>query len=79
MVHKAVINSLQDFINRYKNILQNHVIDTTLASGNPLHYRRNFWERILKLVMTIDDNIKHEKLQYDIDCKASKISALLAR
>lgn len=29
--------------------------------------------------MTIDDNIKHEKLQYDIDCKASKISALLAR
>ena len=78
MVHKAVINSLQDFINRYKNILQNHVIDTTLASGNPLHFRRNFWERILKLVMTIDDNIKHEKLQYDIDCKASKISALLA-
>ena len=39
---KAVINSLQDFINRYKNILQNHVIDTTLALGNPLHYRRNF-------------------------------------
>ena len=42
LVHKAVINSLQDFINRYKNILQNHVIDTTLASGNPLHCRRNF-------------------------------------
>ena len=29
--------------------------------------------------MTIDDNIKHEKLQYDVDCKASKLSALLAR
>ena len=31
------------------------VIDTTLASDNPLHYIKNLLERILKLLMAIDD------------------------
>ena len=33
-------------------------------------------ERIQKLIMTIDDKIIDEKLQYDIDTKVAKISAL---
>ena len=30
-------------------------------------FRKNLLERILKLIMTIDDKIKDEKLQYDIN------------
>ena len=39
------------------------VIDTTLASDNPSRFRKNLLERILKLIMTIDDKIRDEKLQ----------------
>ena len=52
------------------------VIDTTLASDNPLRFRKNLVERIEKLVMTINKKIRDEKLQYDINKEASKISAL---
>ena len=40
------------------------VIDVTLASDNPLRF------------MTIDDKIRDEKLEYDIQREAAKISAL---
>ena len=33
-------------------------------------------ERIEKLITTIDDKIRDEKLQYDINREAAKISAL---
>ena len=52
------------------------VIDTILASYNSSRFRNNLLETISKLIMTIDDKIKDEKLQYDINREAEKISAL---
>ena len=49
------------------------VIHTTLALNNPLHFRINLLE---KLIMEIDDKTGDEKLQYDINREADKISAL---
>ena len=51
------------------------IIDTTLASDNPSHFRKNVLERILKLINKIGDKTKNEKLQYDINREAAKISA----
>ena len=66
-------------MNLYKNVLQNHfflVICATLSSNNSSHFRKNLLERILKLIMTVDDKLSDEKLQYDINWEAAKISAL---
>ena len=52
------------------------VIGTTLLSDNPLHFRNNLVQRIQKLIMTIHDKIRDEKLQYDISREAAKISAI---
>ena len=52
------------------------VIDTTLESDNPSRFRKNLLERISKLIMTIDDKIRDEKLQFDINRKAAELSAL---
>ena len=52
------------------------VINTTLASNNSSRFRKNVLQRILKLVITIDDKIIDEKLQYDIKREAVEISAL---
>ena len=61
----------KDFINLYKKCTANLLCklqifffsdDTTLASDNLLHFRKNFLERILKQIVTIDDKIKDEKL-----------------
>ena len=52
------------------------VIDTILAWDNPSRFRKNPLEKIENLIMTIDDKIRDEKLQYDINREASKISAL---
>ena len=38
-----------------------------LASYNLLRFRKNLSERIQKLIMTTDGNIRDEKLQYDIN------------
>ena len=40
------------------------VIDTTLASDNPLRFIKNLLEKIKKLIVTNDDKIRDEKLQY---------------
>ena len=48
------------------------MIDTTLASNNSC-FRNNLLERIQKLIMTIDDKIIDEKLEYNIKRKATKI------
>ena len=50
-------------------------IDATLASDNTLSFTQNLLERIKKTIMTIDDKIKDEKLQYDINGEAVKVSA----
>ena len=43
---------------------------------NPLRLRKILLERIQKLIMTIDDKIRDEKLEYDINREAAKIEAL---
>ena len=48
------------------------VIDGTLESDNPSRFRKNLLERL----MTNDDKIRDEKLQYYINREAAKISAL---
>ena len=52
------------------------VIDATLASDNPLHFRYNLLQIIQKLIMTIDSKIRDEKLQYDMNRETAKIPAL---
>ena len=49
--------------------------DTNLASDNPLRFRKNLLESIQKLIMTIDYD-RDEKLQYNINREAAKISVL---
>ena len=70
----------KDFMNLYKKCTAKPysflVIDATLASDNPLRFRKNLSERIQKLIMTIDDKIRDEKLEYNINREAAKISAL---
>ena len=51
------------------------VVDTMLASNIPLRFRKIFLTYIIK-IMTINDQIRDEKLQYDINREAAKISAL---
>ena len=39
-------------------------------------FRKNLIERILKLIMTMDDEIRDEKLQYDVNREEQKILAV---
>ena len=59
----------QDFMNLYKKCTAKPysflVVDTTLASHNPLRFREKLVERILELIMAIDDKTSDEKLQYE--------------
>ena len=48
------------------------VIADTLASDNTSCFRKNLLERIQMLIMTIDDKIRDEKLQYDNNREAAK-------
>ena len=69
----------KDFMNIYKKCTAEPysflVNDITLPSDNPLRFRKNLLGYIIK-IMTIEDQIKDEKLQYDINREAAKISAL---
>ena len=69
----------KDFINLYKKCIAKQysylVIGVILASDNPLSFRKNLSKRILKLITTTD-KLRDEKMQYDINRKAEKISAL---
>ena len=47
-----------------------------IASNNPLPFRKILLKRIQKLIVTIDDKIRDEKLQYHVNRKAAKIVAL---
>ena len=68
----------KDFVNIYKKCTDKpysfSVNDTTLASDNPLRFRKNLYNIYLK--MTTDEKIRDEKLQDDIYREAAKISAL---
>ena len=52
------------------------VIDTTLTSNNPFLFSCNILERIYRLIMKINDEIRDEKLPYDINSEAEKRSAV---
>ena len=52
------------------------VNDATLASDNPLRFTKNLLKQIYNKIMTIDHQIGDEKLQYDINREAVKISSL---
>ena len=52
------------------------MVDSTLASDNHLRFRINLLERISKLIMEIDEKIRDEKLKYNINREAAKISPL---
>ena len=64
------------FVNCYKKCTAKPylflVTDSTLVLDNPLCFRKNLLERIWKLIMTIDNNIRDEKLQYYIKREAVK-------
>ena len=51
------------------------MIDATLAWDNSSPFRKNVLERIQKLLMTIEDKIGDENLQYYVNREAAKISA----
>ena len=59
---------VKDFVKKLLQLLPYSflVIDTTHVSDNPLRFRKNLFEKIYKLIMTIDDKIRDEKLQYSI-------------
>ena len=42
------------------------VVNATLASDNLSRFRKDLLEMLQKLIMTIDDIIRDEKLQHDI-------------
>ena len=47
-----------------------------LGTDNPLRFTKNLLKQIYNKIMTIDDQISDEKLQYDINREAAEISAL---
>ena len=53
-------------------------IDATFASENPSRFRKNLLGRILKLIMRINDEIRDEKLQYNISREVAITSALFS-
>ena len=69
----------KDFMNLYRKCTakpySSLVIDATLSSDNLLRFRKNLLERIQKLIMTLDDKIRDEKLKHDINREAAKISS----
>ena len=68
----------KDFINIHRECTAKPysflVNDTTLASDNPLRFRKNLFNIYNK--NHDNDQIRDEKLQYDINREAAKISAL---
>ena len=68
--------SFKDFMKTYKKCTAEPysflVKDATLASENPLRF-------ICNKIMTIDDQIRDEKLRYNINREAVKISAISSK
>ena len=81
--HSADIE-FEDFINLTKNVTQRKtiflfMIDTTLASNNPVCFRKNILERILKLIMIIDDKIINKKTTIQYYQKGCKNISIIIR
>ena len=54
------------------------VNNATLASDNPLRFRKKLF-LLYNKIMIIDDQIRDEKLQYDNNREAARISALSSK
>ena len=52
------------------------VNDTTLLLDNPIKLKKNLFAITYNKIMSVEDQIRYEKLQYDINRQAAKISAL---
>ena len=52
------------------------VTDTTILSINALQFRKNLLEEVKRVIMTIDEKLRDEKLQYDINEAAADLSTL---
>ena len=50
------------------------VIDTTLASDNPLPFWKKYFWKNKRLIMKRDDKFRSEKLQYYINREPAKIA-----
>ena len=72
----------KDFINIYKKCTAKPypflVNDATLPSNDSFKVQKESFKIIYNKIMTIKDQIRDEKLQYDINREAAKISALSA-
>ena len=71
----------KDFMKIYKKCTAEPyflVNDTILPSNDPLRFRKNLKNLyiIYNKIMTIEDQIRDEKLQYDINREAAKILSL---
>ena len=59
IIHQII--DFKDFMNLYKKSIAKPfsflVIDATLASDNPLQFKKNILERVYKIIMTIDNKI----------------------
>ena len=70
----------KDFIKIYKKCTVEPytflVNGTTLPLDNPLRFRKNLLKQMHNIIMTIDDRIRDEKLQYGVNTECAKISDL---
>ena len=64
-IEKCTVESYYFFVN-----------DTTLALDNPLRFRKKIFLTYIIKIMTINNQIRDKKLQYDINGEATKILAL---
>ena len=48
------------------------MIDTTVPSDNPVFFWKNLFEEVQKIIMIIDNKIKNQNLQYDINKAAGE-------
>ena len=73
-LHHSSDIDFKDFIKIYKKCTAEPyyflVNDTTLPSDNLLRFRKNLLKQIYNNITTIDDQIKDEKLQCDINLEA---------
>ena len=69
--HSSGINTYKKSTSEPFSVLAN---DDTLESDDPLRFIKNL--STYNKLMTINDQIRDEKLQYDINRKAAEISAL---
>ena len=76
VLNHSVDISSKGFIKIHKKCLLNHILFwlIMLASDNPLRFRKNLL--IYNKIMTVNNQIRDEKLQFDISRKAAEISAL---